>query len=87
MLQIVIFRLEEMFSKSDAPYLSILDLHRQYKTNPATADVGSSFTARVTCPRGRCLVWHWHRLPREAINAPSLETFEARLDGALSNLI
>ncbi|KFW84090.1 hypothetical protein N305_07863, partial [Manacus vitellinus] len=28
----------------------------------------------------------WHRLPREAVNAPSLELFKARLDGALSNL-
>jgi len=30
---------------------------------------------------------HWHRLPREAVDAPSLEVFKARLDGALSNLI
>jgi len=26
-------------------------------------------------------------LPREVVNAPSLETFKARLDWALSNLI
>lgn len=25
---------------------------------------------------------HWHRLPREAVGAPSLEAFEARLEGA-----
>ena len=31
------------------------------------------------------LVKHWNGLPRE--DAPSLETFKARLDGALSNLI
>jgi len=37
------------------------------------------FTMRV--------VKHWHRLPREVGDAPSLETFKARLDGALSNLI
>ncbi|KFP16544.1 hypothetical protein Z169_14838, partial [Egretta garzetta] len=37
------------------------------------------FTMRV--------VKHWNRLPREAVQAPSLETFKARLDGALSNLI
>jgi len=37
------------------------------------------FTMRV--------VKHWHRLPREAMEAPSLETFKARLDGALSNLV
>ena len=37
------------------------------------------FTMRV--------VKHWHRLPRELVNVPSLKTFQARLDGALSNLI
>ena len=33
------------------------------------------------------VVKHWNRLPREAVDASSLETFKARLDGALSNLI
>ena len=28
----------------------------------------------------------WHRLPREAVNAPSLEVFKFRLDRAWSNL-
>ncbi|KFW70693.1 hypothetical protein AS28_13958, partial [Pygoscelis adeliae] len=37
------------------------------------------FTLRV--------VKHWPRLPREVVDAPSLETFKARLDGALSNLL
>ncbi|KFW67148.1 hypothetical protein AS28_05735, partial [Pygoscelis adeliae] len=37
------------------------------------------FTAQV--------VRHWNRLPREAVDAPSLEAFKARLDEALSNLI
>ncbi|KGL96486.1 hypothetical protein N301_03604, partial [Charadrius vociferus] len=37
------------------------------------------FTLRV--------VRHWHRLPREVVDAPSLEVFKARLDGALSNLV
>ena len=37
------------------------------------------FTVRV--------VRHWSRLPREAVDAPSLEVFKARLDGALSNLV
>ncbi|KFW68818.1 hypothetical protein AS28_04290, partial [Pygoscelis adeliae] len=37
------------------------------------------FTLRV--------VKDWHRLPREVVDAPSLETFKARLDGALSNLV
>ncbi|KFP35593.1 hypothetical protein N324_07559, partial [Chlamydotis macqueenii] len=37
------------------------------------------FTLRV--------VEHWNRLPREVVDAPFLETFKARLVGALSNLI
>jgi len=32
------------------------------------------------------VVKHWHRLPKEVVEAPSLEIFKARLDGALSNL-
>jgi len=30
---------------------------------------------------------HWNGLPREAVEAPSLETFKTRLDRALNNLI
>ncbi|KFQ57532.1 hypothetical protein N334_08484, partial [Pelecanus crispus] len=37
------------------------------------------FTMRV--------VKHWHRLPREVVEAPSLATFKVGLAGALSNLI
>ncbi|KFO79310.1 hypothetical protein N303_12950, partial [Cuculus canorus] len=33
------------------------------------------------------VVRHWHRLPREAVDAPSLEVFKARLDGALGSLV
>ena len=33
------------------------------------------------------VVRHWNRLPREAVDAPSLEVFKARLDGALSNMV
>jgi len=33
------------------------------------------------------VVKHWHRLSREVVDAPSLETFKAGLDGALSSLI
>ncbi|KFR10653.1 hypothetical protein N306_07816, partial [Opisthocomus hoazin] len=35
----------------------------------------------------RRVVKHWNRLPREAVAAPSLAVFQARLDGALSNLV
>ncbi|KFQ89672.1 hypothetical protein N337_00894, partial [Phoenicopterus ruber ruber] len=37
------------------------------------------FTMKVVRP--------WHRLPREVVGAPSLEVFQARLDGAVSNLV
>jgi len=30
---------------------------------------------------------HWHRLPREVAEAPSLEKIKVRLDRALSNLV
>ncbi|KFQ05166.1 hypothetical protein N329_05318, partial [Haliaeetus albicilla] len=33
------------------------------------------------------VVKHWNRLPSEVVDAPSLETFKVRLDGALSDLI
>ncbi|KFO10249.1 hypothetical protein N312_03523, partial [Balearica regulorum gibbericeps] len=33
------------------------------------------------------VVRHWYRLAREAVDAPSLEVFKARLDGALGNLV
>ena len=37
------------------------------------------FTQRV--------VMHWNRLPKEVVDAPSLEAFKARLDVALGNLV
>ncbi|KFU96275.1 hypothetical protein M959_13872, partial [Chaetura pelagica] len=37
------------------------------------------FTIRV--------VRNWNRLPREAVDAPTLEVFKARLDRALCNLV
>ena len=33
------------------------------------------------------VVTHWNRLPKEAVDVPSLEAFKARLDVALSNLV
>lgn len=33
------------------------------------------------------LLLHWNSLPREVVDAPSLETFKARLYGAVSNLV
>ena len=40
---------------------------------------GKFFTERM--------VRHWNRLPKEAVDALSLEVFKAGLDGALSNLV
>jgi len=37
------------------------------------------FTVRV--------VRHWNMLPNKTVDAPSLESFRARLDGALNNLV
>lgn len=33
------------------------------------------------------VVDHWHKLPSEVVDAPSLEPFKVRLDKAVSNLI
>ena len=40
---------------------------------------GKFFTLREV----RC----WNRLPREVMNAPSLEVLKARLDGSLGSLV
>ena len=40
---------------------------------------GKFFRDRVV----RC----WNTLPREVVDAPSLEVFKARLDGALGSLV
>ena len=34
----------------------------------------------------RRVVRHWHRLPRKAVDAPSLEVLKARLNVALGSL-
>jgi len=33
------------------------------------------------------VVRHWHTLPREAVDVPSLEVFQVRLNGAWNNLV
>ena len=33
------------------------------------------------------VVMHWNRLPKEVVDAPSLEAFKARLDVALGSLV
>jgi len=41
----------------------------------------------IPCSRNCFVVWHWNRLPKEAVDAPSLEAFKARLDVALGSLV
>ena len=33
------------------------------------------------------VVTHWNRLPKEVVDAPSLDAFKSRLDVALSSLV
>ena len=33
------------------------------------------------------VITHWNRLPKEVVDAPSLEAFNARLDVALGSLV
>jgi len=42
-------------------------------------DIRKFFTQRV--------VTYWNRLPKEAVDAPSLEAFKAALDVALGSLV
>ncbi|KFV79745.1 hypothetical protein N308_04290, partial [Struthio camelus australis] len=49
--------------------------HRKFHLNLR----GNFLTARVT--------EHWNRLPREAVESPSLEIFKTHLDVILGNLL
>ncbi|KFV81358.1 hypothetical protein N308_02272, partial [Struthio camelus australis] len=49
--------------------------HRQLHLNLSK----NFFTVRVT--------EHWHRLPKEAVESPSLEIFKTRLDVTLGNVL
>ena len=69
---------EQLFAQADA--VSARGDGFKLKEGRFRLEVRRNFyTVRVVRP--------WHRLPREAVDAPSLEVFKARLDEALSNLI
>ena len=44
----------------------------------------SDIRRKISIPR---VVTHWNRLPKEVVDAPSLEAFKARLDVALGSLV
>jgi len=44
-----------------------------------------SLTRRKFCTQR--VVTHWNMLPKEVVDAPSLEAFKARLDVALGSLV
>jgi len=41
----------------------------------------------LKAPYNHTVVTHWNRLPKEAVDAPSLQAFKARLDVALGSLV
>lgn len=58
--------------------------------NKPSDTVGNKFSSKYfSSDIGSCklLLTVWNRLPRKAVNPPSLEVFEARLDGALCHLV
>ncbi|KFV80689.1 hypothetical protein N308_11097, partial [Struthio camelus australis] len=52
-----------------------------YKLKPRKfcLNMRKNFTVRVT--------EHWNRLPREAVESPSLEIFQSHLDSILGNVL
>ena len=56
---------------------------------------GNGFKLRQECLRldirrkffTQRVVMHWNRLPKEVVDAPSLQAFKARLDVALGSLV
>ena len=61
-------------------------LRRQDEGTWFSTETGEIQTGYEKCFTLR-VVRHWHGLPREVVDVPSLETFKVRVDGALSNLV
>ena len=78
----MIRRLEHLSYEERLRELGLLSLEKRRLWGDLIAAfqyLKGAYTVRV--------VRHWNRLPREVVDARSLEVFKARLDGALSNLI
>jgi len=68
-----------------------------YRGNPSVNSANSCHGFRLRQERFRLdirrkfftqrVVTHWNRLPKEVVDAPSLEAFKARLEVALGSLV
>ncbi|KAK4805823.1 hypothetical protein QYF61_000429 [Mycteria americana] len=57
----------------------ILACVRNSVASRTRAVIGNFFPKRV--------VQHWHRLPRDVVESPSLEVFKSRVDVALGDMV
>ena len=56
--------------------------------NTEGLQLGTKENFRKSClEKKQRVVTHWNRLPKEAVDAPSLEALKARLDVALGSLV
>jgi len=65
--------------------MSFADFHCDFRMSEISAE-GSSALCSAVPPPVAGVVSHWNRLPKEAVDAPSLQAFKARLDVALGSL-
>lgn len=79
-------RLDDLLSHPTPPAL-LEALPRNQILSHHQRPVNQPFAGFVTLDTMKFLLWGWHRLLREAEDAPSLETFTARPDRALSSLV
>jgi len=74
---------------SHAEFLNLLDLlHTVIRTETPSNSILLPKQQRAACSSKllRHILMHWNRLPKEAVDAPSLQAFKARLNVALGSL-